>query len=41
MQCPPIPTLGLKGINPYGFVDEASITSLALMPALFSIWVSS
>ena len=32
MQCPPTPTPGLNGMNPYGLDDAASITSWTLSP---------
>ena len=32
MQCPPIPTFGWNGINPYGFVPAAANTSSTGIP---------
>ena len=32
IQCPPTPGPGLKGLNPKGFVDAASITSWIFIP---------
>ena len=41
IQWPPTPTPGLKGMNPYGFDDAASITSKTLIPFAEQSWVNS